>query len=118
MLLGSIVVLTLFAIGGAHYLGKDIVQLPKQSWSTLSEIPEWLWILALVQGIVGLVTSIGLFAKKRWAYNLYTVVNGFAIGLGGFELVKHQNLLVAPHLAWSLLIMIYMLLPGVRKAFG
>jgi len=118
LFIGSLILVAFGVILAAHYLGHEILTVPKSYWRELNKVDNIVWMVAILEGCIGLPTAIGLFAKKRWAYNVYTIINGFAIGLDGFELIAKRNLLVAPHFAFVLIICIYMLLPNVRKVFA
>lgn len=118
MLVGSLLILSGLTLLAAHRIGRDLLSLPSNYWSDVPRFSRIYWSILATQGFVGLFTSIGLFAKRRWAYNLYTVVNGLVIGYSAYQLVSRHELTVIPLLVWNCCTMIYMLLPGVRKAFA
>ena len=117
LLIGSLFLVAFAVILGSHYLSHDLLHLPKSFWAEFEKIDNVVWTMPVIQGFIGLPTSIGLFAKKSWAYNLYTIINGFAIGLDGFALIAKRDYFVVPHLILVVAICIYMLLPNVRKVF-
>jgi hypothetical protein len=74
--------------------------------------------LAVATSLVGVPTAIGLFAKRFWAYSIYTVLNGFAIGLGSVHLFLWHDWYAIPRLTINVAILVYMFVPGVRKVFA
>ena len=75
------------------------------------------YAIAVVYGFLGLPTSIGLICKKLWAYYLYTIFTGFAIGMDGYEAIVGQKPWLWGMIGWHCLITWYMLRPRVRQVF-
>ena len=81
----------------------------------------WSGFLGIITAIVQIVVAIGLLSMKRWAWFLalasvaLTVVQGLVGIFGGGPFAFMCGIL---GLAIPLGILIYLLLPGIRRAFG
>lgn len=81
----------------------------------------WSGFLGIITAIVQIIVAIGLLSMKRWAWFLalvsvaLTVVQGLVGIFGGGPFAFMCGLL---GLAIPLGILIYLLLPGIRRAFG
>jgi len=81
----------------------------------------WSGFLGIITAIVQIVVAIGLLSMKRWAWFLalvsvaLTVVQGIVGIFGGGPFAFMCGIL---GLAIPLGILIYLLLPGIRRAFG
>jgi hypothetical protein len=100
-----------------HDLGININWVPKSAWTATNALDGERLALAVVTAIVGFPTGIGLLRKRLWAYYSYTVMNGFSIGLSGAEVGKWHQWSYIPSLIFNCVVLLYMLLPGVKKAF-
>ena len=66
---------------------------------------------------VGLFVSIGLFKRQLWAWRLYLVMTFVDIGLITYAYVTTKDLNHIISIGFQVVILCYMLLPGVRKVF-
>lgn len=99
----------------------------KEGWFLAEKLKSLSEFVALVRtpefyfgicyAVAGLPIAIGLFARKLWAYNGYTILNGLNIGLGGAKIYLHHDYWAIFGITVNLLILIYMFLPAVRKVF-
>ena len=117
LLIGSLLGLAVAIIYFLHRQGSDPLTLPKSFWSTLNASNRERLYLWFALSTVGLPAAIGLFARKSWAYCVYTIINGFNIGLSGVHLILWHDWTVLPVLILNVFVLIYMFLPGVRKVF-
>ena len=118
LLIGSLAIVGFGVLLAMHYAGHRVDVLPVGFWKEFNKQTNIYWMIGLVQGCLGVPTAIGLFAKKKWAYNIYTIFNGFSIGLHGYGVIVRHEYLIAPVLVINTLVAIYMFMPGVRKVFA
>lgn len=89
--------------------------------AALSASNAWSGFVGILSALVQIAVAIGLLAMKRWAWFLallgvgVTVVQGIVGILGGGPFAIMCGLL---GLAIPLGLLIYLLLPGTRQAFG
>lgn len=89
--------------------------------ATFGTSSAWSGFLGIITAIVQIVVAIGLLSMKRWAWFLalasvaLTVVQGLVGIFGGGPFAFMCGIL---GLAIPLGILIYLLLPGIRRAFG
>jgi len=90
------------AVSGMHYLHNDLIDVPVEVWSNVNRLGAMGYAIAVVYGFLGLPTSIGLICKKLWAYYLYTIFTGFAIGMDGYEAIVGQKPWLWGMIGWHL----------------
>jgi hypothetical protein len=126
---GIVILTCVLAAGGiAFLLGADALLLSNQlgvSQSTLvaagvrRDAQTSTGLLALAGGVVQLALAIGLFQLRRWAWGAGVVVMGTTVGLYGVALHNKAPLAqdkVVTFVA-AALILLYLLAPGVVRAF-
>ena len=119
MLLASLLLITLGVLYYMHINGNDVLGSGKAQWAEFDHRYGQYGMLALFAfGVVTLPIAIGLFARQFWAYCAYTVMNGLNLGLAGYRLIAHHQLTAIPSIAINVCILIYMFMPGVKKAFS
>jgi uncharacterized membrane protein (DUF2068 family) len=76
-------------------------------------------IFALILGAIELLVAVGLFQLKGWAWGLAVLVVGANVVFGVLDLVNRVALTQSQQVSMivSLLVLIYLLMPGVREAF-
>jgi hypothetical protein len=127
--LGAGCLATLFLIGSLFGIAAGSLYLLHRTGAAFPAIPKGIWAqmemrgratlyLGIVQAAVGLPMAIGLFARKFWAYCLFTIFNGFAIGQASVQVFMWHRWFAIGGLIINGLILIYMFLPCVRKVFN
>ena len=114
----------LFLLAAAGLLLGDQVGLGREMYRAANlparhDVQVTLGVLALVIGLIQLVLGFGLLGLKGWAWALSAFGAGanFAFGIvsiaDGVPLSQEQRF----SMVVSLLVLLYLLLPGVREAF-
>lgn len=75
-----------------------------------------LGVVAIVLGLLGVISAIGLFGLKKWGVTLTVIVELASIGLTLFNMTQGQPLNVVG-LAIPVLIILYLFTPAVKQAF-
>jgi hypothetical protein len=108
-----------FGVGGLSSLFGGLVG--ADNVAALGTSSAWSGFVGIVAALVQIVVAIGLLSMKKWAWILaltgvgLTVVQGITGILGGGPFAFMCGLL---GLAVPAGMLIYLLLPGVRRAFG
>ena len=76
-------------------------------------------VFALILGAIELLVAVGLFQLKGWAWGLAVLVSGANVVFGVLDLVNRIALTQSEQVSLivSLLVLVYLLTPGVREAF-
>ena len=86
------------------------------------EPPAFVLYLGYVVGVVGIVVAVGLWMMKRWSFWLTIVVSvlNFLLGLPGvlFAPGVALKVFIAVTEIVAVLIVVLVMLPGSRRAFG
>ena len=118
MFLASALCLACLAVLAAHVTKNDLVNLPSETWTKANRLGIVGLAIVCVYGILGLPTSIGLMFKKLWAYYLYNIFTGFAIGMDGYGAIMGPRPSLWVPIVWHCLITWYMFRPRVRQVFN
>jgi len=76
-------------------------------------------VFSLIIGGLQLAVAVGLWQRKAWAWVLAALASGASVVSGVLSLVNGERILQEQQiaLAVSLIILVYLITPGVREAF-